>query len=365
MTRVLHLVGSGIGGAELQLRTLLSEAVVRSTGFVHEVMLVRDGPLAADFAALVPTLNLGKTRHVDPVFARDLVRAIRSRRPHVMHSWGPTPNVWGPVATRLATPSCAVVMAEVGLDEWKGRLPRAVDRIAYSCADRIVGCAHAVSEAAIERGASRERTRTVYLGVNTGARPSRVMADDGVVLLIARMDYRKGHLDLLQAWPAVLASQPGARLVLAGPAQSTEECALRDRVREMIDASAALSATVTLLDHVNPRPYLDRSTVLVVASTSEGLPNVVLEAMSAGVPVVGTDVGGIGELVTDGVTGWLVPPSQPEQMAKALIDALSDRVESTARGWAGRARVEELTVTRSLDNWERVYQEAIERRATR
>jgi glycosyltransferase involved in cell wall biosynthesis len=80
--------------------------------------------------------------------------------------------------------------------------------------------------------------------------------------------------------------------------------------------------------------------LLVLPSFTEGMPNVVLEAMAAGVPVVATAVGGTPEAVADGETGWLVPPGNPAELARRIIDVLSDS-ERQSMGRRGRRRVEE------------------------
>jgi glycosyltransferase involved in cell wall biosynthesis len=78
----------------------------------------------------------------------------------------------------------------------------------------------------------------------------------------------------------------------------------------------------------------------VQASVAEGMPNSVLEAMAAGLPVVATSVGGTPEAVLDGTTGLLAPPRDPAGLADAMLKLLADRPLMEAFGRAGRARVE-------------------------
>lgn len=73
--------------------------------------------------------------------------------------------------------------------------------------------------------------------------------------------------------------------------------------------------------------------------TSEGLPNVVLEALAAGLPVVATAVGGVPELIHDGENGWLAPPADAAGLASALAAALADPGERARRGAAGQSLV--------------------------
>ena len=87
-------------------------------------------------------------------------------------------------------------------------------------------------------------------------------------------------------------------------------------------------------------PILQQSSLLALSSTAEGLPNVVLEAMAAGLPVVATDVGGLSEVVKHGETGSLVAPKDVAALANAISHLLADDTLRAAFGQAGRRRVE-------------------------
>jgi glycosyltransferase involved in cell wall biosynthesis len=93
---------------------------------------------------------------------------------------------------------------------------------------------------------------------------------------------------------------------------------------------------------------LKGATGFVLSSRWEGMPNVVLEAMAAGLPVVAFDVEGVRELVVEQDTGWIVPPEDTTALAGALRDLLVDPAGGVKRGLAGAARVRELFT------WERV-----------
>lgn len=353
---VVHLSGADHGGAERQLLALLKTAAGAPQRYRHEVVLVRDGPLAAEFAELVPTTVLDKGAAIDLRFARQLRSHVRRRQPDIVHSWAPTPNLWGPLMAKtiFGRRRPRTIMAEVGLDEWKGRLLKSADWLAYRCADLVVGCAQAVTQAAIRRGASADRTETVYLGVQLPPWPERAPVR-GRVQLLGRVDFRKGHRLLLDIWPEIKAAVPEAELVLAGPAVSPEEIELRNALAEQIRRNPVLQNSVRLIGRVDPTEFLAAAEVLVVPSTSEGLPNVILEAFSHRVPVVATDVGGIPELVRGKQGGWLVPAGDRDAFRDALLVALSDQQEAQSRADAGRARVAELSLAASLTQWEELY----------
>jgi glycosyltransferase involved in cell wall biosynthesis len=155
------------------------------------------------------------------------------------------------------------------------------------------------------------------------------------VLMAAAMRADKDHAAVLRAWSAVREQHPGARLLLAGDGPCRPS--LEALVREL-----ALDDAVTFLGVRDDVPaLLARTHLLVLASYAvECFPYAALEAMAAGRGVVSTDVGGLPELVDDGVTGRLVPPRDVAALAAALIEGLADATGPTPRwGVAGRDRI--------------------------
>jgi glycosyltransferase involved in cell wall biosynthesis len=102
--------------------------------------------------------------------------------------------------------------------------------------------------------------------------------------------------------------------------------------------------------------------ILVLSSQWEGLPNVVLEAMAAGKPVVATNVGACAEVVVNGETGWIVPPQNPPALAEAVLRLLKDPELAGTMGRRGRRRVEEhFTVDKMVHRTEAVYEQVLSR----
>jgi glycosyltransferase involved in cell wall biosynthesis len=153
-----------------------------------------------------------------------------------------------------------------------------------------------------------------------------------VMLAVGRLSLEKGHADLIEA----AANLPrDFRLVIAGdgPERANLE-AQRKRLRleEVVIFAGQQS---------NVRPFYALADFLVLPSHSEGSPNVLLEAMSAGLPIVATDAGGIVEIASDGVTAMIVPKRDPRSFAAALQRLRSDpdlarRLGSQARSEAAR-----------------------------
>ncbi len=160
--------------------------------------------------------------------------------------------------------------------------------------------------------------------------------EEARILFLGRLNEKKGLLDLLAAMPAVVAAFPKARLVLAG-----------DGERAMLEKEAArlgLASVVEFpgwVDGEYKARLLAEATLLVLPSHFEAFGVAVLEAMAWGKPVVATRVGGIPEVLEDGVHGLLVPPHDPSALAAALQGLLADRQLGLRMGLAGKAHVRE------------------------
>ena len=139
-----------------------------------------------------------------------------------------------------------------------------------------------------------------------------------VVGFVGRIEPRKGPLDLVRAAPQIRAGAPGARIVLVGddPYDSAPEYARRVRESGDVEHVPWVADGAAVMRHLD---------VLVAPSRQEPFGTVLAEAMAAGTPVVATRVGGLAEVVVDGVTGRLVTPGRPDELARAVLEVLADR----------------------------------------
>lgn len=153
------------------------------------------------------------------------------------------------------------------------------------------------------------------------------------VVFLGVLKEAKGTFDLLRAWPRVLAAIPGARLVLAGSGALAEARALAERL-----GVAASVETPGWTSGAAKEALLREAWVATLPSHWEALPMSVLEAMAAGIPVVGSRVGGIPMALADGRAGVLVPAREEAALAAALVELLSDEGRRKALGAAARAR---------------------------
>jgi glycosyltransferase involved in cell wall biosynthesis len=171
---------------------------------------------------------------------------------------------------------------------------------------------------------------------------------------VGRLITQKGHADLLRAWSLLGDGRRNAVLVVLG--EGSERPAL-----EALAAALGLTGSIRFAgfreDAASLLPALD---LLAHPSLFEGLPNAVLEAMAAGLPVVATAIPGNDELIRDGETGLLVPPGDPPALARALGRLLGDPALRAALGDRARARIlAERGLEPMLVRYERAFLAAI------
>lgn len=169
-----------------------------------------------------------------------------------------------------------------------------------------------------------------------------------LVLYLGRLSPVKGPHHLVDAAAEVLREAPEACFVLVGdgPLGASLQAAVRERGMQDSFVFAGF------VPHDRVGHFLAAADLLVLPSLSEGLPHAVLEAMSFGLPVVASAVGGVPEVVCEGVSGHLVPPGEPDKLALGILSLLRDPERRRRLGEAGRRILEEKQLT-----WERFTDE--------
>ena len=227
------------------------------------------------------------------------------------------------------------------------RIYTRLDHWSLRGAYRVVTVCQPFAETIAGFGVGRDRISILHNAVKPFVSPwpedvERVRRDLGIqnhealILSVGRLSHEKGHADLIRA-ATRLAGMPGTspfRVVILGDGPERETLT---KLAAQVGLEKIVSFTGFQRD---TRPYYALATVVAVPSHSEGSPNVVLEAMAAGLPIVANRVGGVPEILEDGVTGLMVEPRNPEAMAKTIFQLLSNADLRSRLGSAARARAE-------------------------
>jgi len=317
---------------------------------------------------IIPTFG----RRIDPL--RDLITLVRlfalmkRERPDIVHTHTAKAGALGRLAARMAGVPIVVHTfhgsvfdgyfgpAVAGFFQW-------VERMLARVTDKIVAVSERVAEDLVERqiaprtkivvvplGLELERFRDVDLRRGELRRELGLPRQARLVGCVGRLVPIKDISTLLKAMVELSVAQPEAILLVAG--DGPERPALERQAR-----SLGLDSRVRFLGFRDDleRIYADLD-VAVNCSLNEGTPVALIEAMASGVPVVATSVGGTPDLLEDGRLGKLVPPADPQALARGLAEILSSNGSlAKAAVRARRSVTQRFGLERLLDDLDRLY----------
>jgi glycosyltransferase involved in cell wall biosynthesis len=360
--RVMYVVPDlGPGGAERHVTTLMLR--LDPARFTCSVVCIgAERGLFGDLvAAGIPAVALRRTKRQALAALAGLVREMRRRRPDVVVVLGYNAEMLGRIAAIIAgVPHRVVWVHNCGDLGGDMRVRRLADRLLDRHTDAYFGVARAQARYLVEDlGYPAHKIRIIHNGIDpTGYRPAdeqRARALLGidpqrpVVGIVGWLRPEKDHVLLLQAARRLVDEFPDLTVLVVGDdpphARGAGSHQLVGPVRRRIEHAAA---ELGLADHVmlvgvrsDVPDILPALTVFTLCSyTVECFPMALLEAMASGRPAVCTDVGGVGEMLADGITGYLVPPHDPAALADRLAKLLHDRQLCQRMGAAARDRVQ-------------------------
>jgi glycosyltransferase involved in cell wall biosynthesis len=362
--RILQVIATlDRGGAEKQL-ALLAANLPRDEFEVHVCALTRGGPLESELrAAGIPLTVIGKRWKYDPLAWWMLRRYIRELVPDLVQTWLFTANAYGRTAACSAGVQ-RIVASEHCVDLWKSGGHLAIDRRLARTTDAIVCASHAVTEFYRQQGIPSAKLHTIHYGV-APVPESNLSRDDlcdeldiprgsRLIGAIGRLWHQKRYKDLIWAADLLKVIRDDTHLLIIGDGP------LRDSLEQFREA-CLIEDKVHFLGHRDDVPrLLPHFDLLWLASSYEGLPNVVMEAMAAGVPVVATDIPGTTELVTHGETGFLVSVGDRAGLARFAEKILTDHALRERLGAAGKARITaDFSVDRYIQKYSELYRKLL------
>ncbi len=307
-----------------------------------------------------PLLVLDRTSRFSLRSWRPLLDLLRRERVDVLHAHKFGSNVWASIIGRLA--GVPVVVAHEHTWSFEGNLKRRLlDRFVIG---RLATVVLAVSSQDRDRMISIERLpaeKVVHVPNGVAPLPTsprnRVREELGlsqsapVVVSVSVLRRQKSLDVLVRAARRVHAVVPDARFVIVGDGPERE--ALVGLVREL-----ALQDVVLFTGHrTDVGDLLAAADVVASSSAYEGSPLALMESIGAGRPVVATGVGGVPEIVRDGIEGILVAPGDPDVLADAIVRLLGDPVLRERMGAAGRKRQrEEFDIDVMVKRLETLYE---------
>lgn len=359
------IIALDIGGAELQLYQILRRLNRhRFSPFV--ICLAESGPVKRKIIeAGIPVYCLNMKRKLPNFLSNQksvyrLLKIIQREKPDIIVSFLYYAIILGRLIGKLAKirhiiSSFRISPAEGG----KGYLQNLILRLTSWMDELTCVNSEKVAQEWLNKGViDPQKLRVIPNGVDLSKfrsashlpRPT----DHFKWVAIGRLVPQKDFLTLVKAFKEVSDVSPQCRLEIAGDGPLRGE--LENAVRE-----AGLEGRVRILGICESIPdLLAQADALVLSSVWEGMPNVILEAMAAGLPVVATDVGGVGELVSDGENGFLVPPKDPPALAYAMKRLMELGQEGRRQlGTRGREIAQEYEIGKIVRKWEKLYEEVL------
>jgi glycosyltransferase involved in cell wall biosynthesis len=347
------------GGQNQVLVTVLG---LRALG--HRTMLVAhaSGELRQRVQEGLDLVAIAPKTEMDLSAAWKLSRLIRQVQPDIVHAHDPHGVAMAAIALSMITaPQKPPLFASRRVDfHLKGT---ALSRWKYRQVDCFICASEAIRRMLLGDGIPDERTVTVHEGIDLGrveaAAPAKLHEElwlphhAPIVGNVAALVPHKGQRHLIDAAALVVRQVPDARFVIAGEGELRP--VLERHIKEL-----HLEKHVFLVGFRPDVLSLHRAfDIFVMSSITEGLGTSLLDAMASARPIVATDTGGIPEVVCNGTTGILVPPRDPEALARPLVTLLKDEALRRRLGEAGLARARhyfsaERMVNETLDAYERV-----------
>jgi len=360
MIKVIHVLSDmKIGGAGIWLLNLLGS--IDRESFEIKVVLPQGSVLADKIKELgfeAVTVEGMRDRSFDMAAVSLLHGIFRKEKPHIVHTHA---SFSARLAAKLS--GVSIINTKHCMDSRKTGMKRFAGAfINNRLSDRLVAVSEAVRQNMLANGAAKEKISVVYGGI----RPVRELTDkekseirhkwgisdsDIVVGIVARLAEVKGHKYFLEAAEIISRERKDVKFVIAGG--GLMENTLREHAKELgIEARVVFTGFIE-----NIYEILNILDINVISSLSEALCLSLIEGMSIGKPSVGTDTGGVPEVVKDGHNGFLVPVRDPERLAAAVIKLIDDPQLRNTMGERGRRlAAESFTAGKMAKDIEGLYE---------
>ncbi len=364
---ILHIISQlGMGGAERQLYLLLKG--LRSQ---YDFIVVSYDKERLDYMDAIQSLGvqvivilkgpglIGRLR-----FLKELRNLIRTIAPDIVHTWLSSANFWGRIACLLSKKKRRIIASVRNVGEMdKKILETLADRLLAKKTDVIIANTFAARNYMLSYKIPEKKIRVIHNGIDPKSydfsatkgeiRKQLSIPQDKVLIgTVGRMMPQKNHFMFVEVAREILRKRNDVHFVLVGDGE------LRQNIEALI-SKYGLCEMFTLTGQRDDIPQLLRAfDIFILTSLWEGLPNVIMEAMCARLPVVATDVGGVSELISPGENGFLVPPNDINSMVRDINKLIDSAKLRSDFGLSGRSKIErQFSLKNTYDLYSSIYDE--------
>lgn len=323
--KILHLTTDAkMGGTEKMILAFVKNC---SGDFQNTVVTLKgNGPLleeALKYNACCLSLNLKKPLDIWKSFK--LYKILKEQKPDILHTYLFHSNIAGKIIGKSAGIK-HIICGQRNIDSWRKWYHILIDRFTSSFSEAVISNTKAGKKRLIEKEKlSPHKITVIYNGINEPDTPHslikkglKIDKNAKLLLNIGSFFEKKGHSILIRSFAEILKKNKNLHLILAG------EGPLRSEMK-------SLATELSIKDNIHFLGFrkdifelLSSSILFILPSLWEGMPNVVLEAMSQGIPVIASSVGGVPEIIEDNIDGFLIPPNDPKELTKKILYALDN-----------------------------------------
>ncbi|WP_353063642.1 GT4 family glycosyltransferase PelF [Tunturibacter psychrotolerans] len=279
----------------------------------------------------------------------ELRKFLREQKIRIVQTFFESSDLWAGFVTK-AMSGAKLIWSRRDMGILRTGKHHAAYRLMARAPDRVFAVSEQVRQHCIDvDGINPSRVQTIYNGLDladwSSISQAAKHAGEALVTTVGNIRRVKGHDVFIRAAASVAAQFPKATFSIAGDVLEPDYFAeLQVLVRDL-----KLSDRFRFAGGVkNLREHLSLADIFVLPSRSEGFSNAIVEAMAASLPVVATNVGGNSEAVQNGVSGVIVPPEDPDALAAAIVDLLSDPAKARQMGVEGKRSVAKKFTTEAM-----------------
>jgi len=361
--KILYLItGLKTGGAEMILYNLVKSLDKRKFEpiVVSIIPVAEIGKKIQDLGVKILSLN-ARFKYNPFIFFR-LISILKEEKPQILHSHLFHAIFLGRITGRIC--KVPIIISSIHSKYIGGFLRNRLLQITDSLDDVVTIVSQRVAETMIKsKTVSANKLLVIYSGIDLNKfifqdkeakgkirKELNLKEDTKILISVGRLFKAKGYSYLIETIK-ILKKNLDIKLLVLG--EGKDKSKLETQIRDF-----NLEKNIFLLDRKeNVSDYLNASDVFILASLWEGLPIALLEAMACGLPVVATNVGGISEIIKDGVSGFLVELKNPMMLAEKIGYLLNLDIESRREmGVEGRKIIEnKFSLEKMVKNYENLY----------
>ncbi|MCD6460213.1 glycosyltransferase [bacterium] len=350
---IMHLTtDSAVGGTEkmiVEIASSLPKDIFRST-----VAALKPGGYLEQlcFKNNIEFVSLNMKSKLDFTVVFRLFNLIRKNNVDILHTYLFHANILGRAVGRIAKVPL-IFSGQRNVDLWRNFFHNAADRLTVKFCEKIISNSSAGKEFLVKNvGIEQDKILVVPNGINVEnynqvKHKAKKTINFSVVASLTR---KKGHSYLFKSFQKMYANNKNVKLMIIGTGPLKNEL-------EQLSVDLGINENTVFLGFLdNPAKYLEQSDIFVLPSLWEGMPVALMEAMACGLPCIASDVGGVGELIDNNISGILVKPKDIDALYESMLRLISSPDERAKLGEGARKKISNCYSKKNMINQlEQIY----------